>query len=260
MKKRILKITTIMIMFILVYNTIVNALSFTATMTPNSTTVPESTEVTITVKVSNLDVGANGINTLSGYLKYDETVFETINDTNIDGLNSWSPSYGADAGKITLTKTTFTKTEEQVFSVTLKTKSGISGKSGQVNFTNIVASNSEKTISASDISTTITVGTAAENVTNTTNNAAIPVNITIPTNNTVRNNTIVNSTTNNTANNAVNNTPISSYINGYTTNTSSGDDIPHTGVEDTIMYAIGAIIVIAIVFYIKFEIVNKEMK
>ena len=46
MKKKILKITTIMIMFTLVYVSIVNALSFTATITPSSTTVAESTEFT----------------------------------------------------------------------------------------------------------------------------------------------------------------------------------------------------------------------
>ena len=47
---------------------VANALSFTASMTPSSTTVPESTEFTVSVKVANLDVGANGINSLSnGY-------------------------------------------------------------------------------------------------------------------------------------------------------------------------------------------------
>ena len=80
MKKKILKITTIMIMFTLVYVSIVNALSFTATITPSSTTVAESTEFTVKIKVSNLDVGTNGINSLSGYLKYDKDVFETITD------------------------------------------------------------------------------------------------------------------------------------------------------------------------------------
>ena len=78
MKKKILKITTIMIMFTLVYVSIVNALSFTATITPSSTTVAESTEFTVKIKVSNLDVGTNGINSLSGYLKYDKDGFMSI--------------------------------------------------------------------------------------------------------------------------------------------------------------------------------------
>jgi len=73
------------------------------------------------------------------------------------------------------------------------------------------------------------------------------------------NKTNVNTLVNNTSKNNVNNTPVSHYVNS-STNTATGSDIPYTGVEDTIMYIIGAIIVIAIVFYIKFELVNKEIK
>lgn len=260
MKKIILKITIIAMLLIFIYANIVNALSFTVTMTPSSTTVPESTEFTVTFKVANLDVGTNGINTISGYLKYDDSVFEKINDSNIDGANQWSPTYGSDVGKITLTKSTFVKAEEQVFQLTFKTKAGVSGKTGQISFTNIVASNSETTISASDVSAQIAIGVASENVANTTNVTPAPINIVRNTvNNTVNiNTTNISTPANNTTTNRVNNTPISSYIN--TTNTSTGDDIPYTGVEDTIMYVIGAIIVIAIVFYIKFELVNKEIK
>ncbi len=253
MKKRVFKIILIAMMLIFVYATVVSALSFTATMTPSSTAVPESTEFTIEVKISNLDVGTNGVNSLSGYLKYDEEVFEPINDSSIDGLNSWKPDYGTDTGKITLTKQTFVKTEEKVFQIAFKTKSGVTGKSGEIKFTNIVASNSETTIAAADISTSITVGNAGEgntaNVTNTPSNGSI---IALP---------VANNTANNTSNTNTNTNTNSNIVSPYTNNTNTaGDDIPYTGVEDTIMYLGGAILVLAIVFYIKFEIVNKEIK
>lgn len=255
MKKRILKITTIMIMFTLVYVSIVNALSFTATMTPSSTTVAESTEFTVKIKVSNLDVGANGINVLSGYLKYDKDMFETITDSSIDGLNGWSPTYTADSEKITITKPTFVKTEEEVFQVTLKTKSGVSGKSGKVEFTNIVAGNTDAEIQAQNISTEITVGNVSENVSNSTgNNATIGLSPSNKTNNTSNTNTVKN-TTNKTNTNNTTNTPISSVVNNSTPN-----EITYAGAEDTIIYVIGAIIILALVFYIKFERVNKEIK
>ena len=93
MKKRIVKICIIAMLLVWVYTTIVNALSFSATMTPSSTAVDESTEFTIRVSVSNLDVGSNGINTLSGTLKFDDDVFEDITDSSIEGLNSWSPTF-----------------------------------------------------------------------------------------------------------------------------------------------------------------------
>lgn len=248
MKKRVLKIAIITIMLIFVYANIVNALSFTATMTPSSTTVPESTEFTVSVKIANLDVGSNGINSMSGYLKYDEAVFEKINESSIEGVKGWSTEYNSDGGKITLTKGTFVKGEEEVFQVTFKTKAGVSNKSGKIEFINIVSSNSETTISATDISTSITVGTEASNTGNTTNTPGNSASIVAkPTNN----------TTNNTVNNKANyaNTPESSYV-----NESTDEDIPYTGVEDTVMYIIGAIVVVAIIFYIKFEKINKEIK
>lgn len=256
MKKKILKITTIMIMFTLVYVSIVNALSFTATITPSSTTVAESTEFTVKIKVSNLDVGTNGINSLSGYLKYDKDVFETITDSSIDGLNGWSPAYSADSEKVTVTKPTFVKSEEEVFQVTLKTKTGVSGKTGKIEFTNIVASNTDAEIQAQNVSTEITVGNVSENVLNTTGNNTIGLSTVI--NNTAnKTNTIItNNTTNTNTNKTTNNTPaISSVVNNTTPN-----EITYAGAEDSIIYIMGAIIVLALVFYIKFEKVNKEIK
>ena len=119
----------------------VSGLSFTATMTPSKTTVGESEEFTVTVKVSNLDVGSNGINSLQGYLKYDSDVFETINESSIEGLNNWAATYDESTGKISLTKNTFVTSSQEVFLIALKTKSGVSGKSGSISYTNISASN-----------------------------------------------------------------------------------------------------------------------
>ena len=42
MKKKFLKIVIIMIMLVITYSTIVNALSFTAIMETNTTTIPEA--------------------------------------------------------------------------------------------------------------------------------------------------------------------------------------------------------------------------
>lgn len=253
MKKNIFKISVITIMLVLIYTTVASALSFTATMTPSSTTVAESTEFTISVKVSNLDVGQNGINSLSGYLKYDSSVFDAISDSSIEGLNSWSPTFNADSGKITLTKTTFVKSEEAVFQVTFKTKSGVSGKTGTISYTNIVASNSETEIAASDISTTITIGTAANNSANAVANNAPTINVVTNTNKTTNTNTNTNKVVN--TQNATNNA-ISSYVN----NSSSNEDIPYTGVEDTLVYVMLVVLALAIIFYVKFEMINKEIK
>lgn len=256
MKKRIFKIAIIMIMFTLVWFSIVNALSFTATITPSSTTVAESTEFTVKIKVSNLDVGPNGINSLSGYLKYDKDVFELITDSSIDGLNGWSPVYTADSEKMTITKPTFVKAEEEVFQVTLKTKSGVSGKTGKVEFTNIWASNTEGEIQAPNISTEITVGVVSENV---TSNAAVNSQITIKPSNTNKNTNTNVATNTNTNTNSIRNTNATGNTVRAVNNTTPSE-ITYAGAEDSIIYIMGGVIILAIVFYIKFERVNKEIK
>ena len=255
MKNKLLT-TMVMVLFIIFMMTIVtNAVSFTATMTPSATTVKEATEFTITVKVSNLDVGSNGINSLEGYLRYDTEVFETISESSIEGLNNWVAKFDDTNGKISLTKNTFVTSTQEVFQITFKTKSGVSGKSGNISYSDIVASNSETNISATDISTSITVGNApAEDTSNTTSNVAVisnnvgTINAVSSSNNTITNNTA------NTANNVV-----SSYVNTMT-NTTSETDMPQTGVNDTVLKLIFVVIGVAIVFYIKIEKLNKELK
>ena len=322
MGKKFLKIAIITVLLACVCATIANAYSFTATMTPSSTTVAESKEFSVQVKVSNLDVGTNGINSLSGYFKYDNSVFETITESSIDGLNSWGVTFNADNGKITLTKTTFVKQEEAVFQVTLKTKEKTAGKEANISFGTIVASNSEREISTGDISTTISVVSESAittdpiysggNVTDpiivssndvttnpstndtTTNPSTNSIIITpgsttgnttgntitiTPTpgsttgnttggttgntannisGNTTINGVAINGVTNGTVN-GTNNNVISQYVN-RTSNTPTNSDIPYAGVEDTIVYILAILVVVAAIFYIKFEKINKEMK
>lgn len=271
MERKILKIAIVAVLLVCVFSTLVNALSFTVTMTPSSKTIPTSTEFTVEVKVSNLDVGTNGINTLSGYLSYDDDVFEPINESSIEGRNGWSHSLNTENdNKVTLTKTSFVKTEEEVFQITFKTKSEEDKKAdkGLIQFKGIKASNSASEISASDISIEIKIGQEDSNEGNTTNSGSIqatPVTNNTNTNtnkttigistNTNKNTTNTNTNTNKTTN--TNTNKVTPYVNS--TNTTE-ESIPHTGVEDTIMYFIVAIVAIAIVFYIKFERINKEMK
>lgn len=271
MKRSFLKIVIISIMLILIYSTIVSAYSYNTSMTPSSTSVGSSEELTVNVKVSNLDVG-DGINTFSGVISYDQEIFEKISDSSVEALNGWSANYNSDNGKVTLTKMNKVKTEEDILQITLKTKSDASGV-GKVSLTSIVASNSQDDISGTDISVSITVGsgttstnTAVINaITNTATINATSTNRTIispVTNNTVNNTSNNNKVNNTIQNNSVNtntrNNAVSSYVN--TSATSSNEDMPHTGVEDTLFYIIIAIVIAAIVFYIKFEKINKEMK
>lgn len=274
MEKKVFKVLIMITVLAIAISTVVQAASFTASMTPSSTTVAPETEFTVTVKISNLDVGSNGINSLSGYLTYDTSVFETINESSIEGVNDWKPTYTSENGKITLLKTQFVKTEEAVFQITFKTKSETDLKnktSGQIKFGTIIASNSQDDIKATDISTTITIGTETSNeeATNNTSNLLV-LNTTVKnstSNNTTNSSTnTTKNTTNNTTNNTVNktNNAVGSSVNATknTTvyNTVDNEDIPYTGVEDTIVYVLFVAIAMALVFYVKFEKINKDMR
>lgn len=254
--KRFLSIIVMIMLVVFAMTVSVNALSFTATMTPSATTVDESTEFTVTIKVSNLDVGTNGINSLKGYLKYDTEVFDTISESSIEGLNSWTAKYDATTGKIELTKNTFVTSTQEVFQIAFKTKSGVSGKSGTISYSNIVASNSESDISATDISTSITVGTASNSENTVQNiaqgNTAVAPIINATTNSNNRNNVVNN--TNVATNNTTNNT-VSQYV-----NTTSETDMPKTGVDDTLLALVFVAIAVAMIFYVKIEKLNKDMK
>lgn len=266
MEKKVFKVLIMIMLLVIAVSTVAQAASFTATMTPSSTTVAPETEFTVTVKISNLDVGNNGINSLSGYLTYDDSVFETINESSIEGVNDWKPTFSSDNGRITLLKTQFVNTEEAVFQITFKTKSETDLKkktSGIIKLSQVVASNSQDDITASDISTTITISTATANeTTNTATNSLV-----LKTNTTTKNTTIKNTTTNNTVKNTVTNTTgnavgaaVNTTKNTTVYNTVGEEDIPYTGVEDTIVYVLFVAIAMALVFYIKFEKINKDIR
>ena len=262
MKRKFLIIALVVVLVIALLVNTVNADSFIATITPSKTTVAESTEFTVTVKVSNIDAGENGINSISGIFSYDTKVFESITSSSISGLNGWQPNYFPDTGKIVLLKTSFAKNDEDVLQVTLKTKASTAGKSGVISFKSVTASNSNSDIQASDISTTITIGNTSQEA-NSGGNSASPININS------RNNTIQNSNTtpivNNTNRNSTGNNVIKSNVvtpstvnnqpNNNTSNESAKteSDIPYTGASDNIMKAIFVVLVIAGISYFKYE-------
>ena len=247
MSRKLIIITLIVSMFICLFNVNpVYALSFTTTITTDTTTVPESKEFTVKVKVSNLDVGENGINQFNGYLEYDANLFETITEASIEGLNGWVASYTPDNKRIQLLNTSFVKNDSEVFQITFKTKTDILGKEGKIELKRITASNSETEINATDISTKITIGNVtapvdplANTTPNTTQNS---LNIDI---NTTPNTNIANTNTNTENTNIL---PQNNMVGGNNT----VQEIPHTGAEDTLVQVLFVVALITIISYIRY--------
>ena len=136
--------------------------------------------------------------------------------------------------------------------MTFKTKSEVNGKEGIIKFKNINAGNSEKTIDAKDVSLTIVVGKENGNTANVANtNATIAIGANTNKSNNSSTNASNTNATNNTSNNVV------SYVN--TANTVK-NEIPETGVEDTILFLIIGAVIIAIAVFIRIEVINRDMK
>lgn len=92
MRKKVILATIIALIFI-ISSSYVNALGFKFTATPNKTTVEPGGEIEVTLDISNIDLGENGMNTIEGILQYDHSIFEEIKSSNITALNGWGITY-----------------------------------------------------------------------------------------------------------------------------------------------------------------------
>lgn len=255
MRRKILLITLIIALVFTSLISVVNASSVTVTMTTNSNTVPDGTELTVILKVSNIDAG-QGINSIEGIISYDSAVFEALTTSSVDEMNDWSVKFTPATGQLVAYKSTFAKDEQDIAQITFKTKAGTSGKSGDIKFGEIKASDSESETSVSGVSTTITVGNVSQggqsgNTANTNTNTKNP----IPINNTVKpaNNNVARTNTNIVNPNS---TKPNAVVPPSTENTV--EDIPYTGVSDNIMRAIFVVLVIAGISYFKYESIKER--
>lgn len=269
MKKKFLILSLIMVLIISLLSVTATAadnFSFTVSMTASNSKVEAGSEVLVTVKISNLNVGDTGINSFSAYLSYDTEVFETLTDSSVDGINGWVPSYTTGTGKVSLYRRTFLKTDEEIMQITLKTKSDVAeGTQGEVKLSTIIVSNSVDETGTPPVSTMITIGsgtTGGDGIVEPDDNANT---------NTNTNSTLIPPLSINTTNNIVptNNSsviPLNTNT-GNTQNQSpmvaneSDTDMPYTGTEsNALARIIIGVIFIGLVMYIKLERMNRDIK
>ena len=260
MKKRFLIILLVMIITLSALTVAIKAVDYSVavSMTANNSRVSAGNEVLITVKLSNLNVGDNGINGFSAYLSYDTEMFETLTDSSVDGINGWVPNYTPGTGKVSLYRPTFLKTDEEIMQISLKVKSGVAdGTQGEVKLSTIIVSNSSDQIMATPVSTMITVGngTSSDVVQPAPSNTLIiPLNTTpTPVNNTA-----------NVTNTAPTNTqiiPVNNTQNNVQVTNESDSDMPYTGNEsNALARIIVGVVFIGLVMYIKIVSIDKDIR
>lgn len=235
----------------------VNAESFSTSLTASKNQIAPSEDVIITISVSNLNVGDQGISGFSATFNYDTTVFETVTDSNMEGMNSWSPTYSTGTNTITLKKNSFVNKDEDMLQITLKAKSNVAeGKSGTVALSKVSVSGSDDNFNGSDVSTTISIGRNS-NVeipsNNSVNNNPGSIQIRPSTNTPINTPAPVNNNTN--ANNA---TPINNANTNSNTNSVANRDLPYTGpLEDAMIKIILGVVLVSLFIYIKIEKMNE---
>lgn len=249
------KIISLALILIITFVTISYASSFKIVLKPSKGEVDKKSEFYVDVILSNIQ-DEKGLTSLISTLEYDKDSLEL---KGIESQNDWSkPVYNEDNGKFVIEKGDFTKNDETVvritFYVTDKSK-----ENPKITIKNSQASNSDIDITPDDVSISVKVKNGTSNPDNTDNSGN---------NNSENNNN--NNNGSNSGNNGKNNTVNSSTNNNSNTNKSivaninnNADNmkngiLPNAGTTSIILLVLGAAIIIALISYTKFKIVDKE--
>lgn len=89
MKKLVAQIIIVILILGALGNT-VQATSFNLGVTPDKESIAPGEELEITLDISNINLGDEGINTIEGMLEYNPNVFEKLENSNFASLNGWA--------------------------------------------------------------------------------------------------------------------------------------------------------------------------
>ena len=215
--------------------------SLVFTPTPSSTKLNEGEEITITLELSEIKMGQDGINTFGGKLEYDENVFEKVTSDDISSQNNWSIAYNDEetAKKGTFLATINTGTSKNQ----VKVKTNLKSQDTEIKFTSL-SSVAEDTVKLDDQTLKFSVtGTVVPDDDKKDDDKKDDDNKKDDKNNTVENTIVIGNVTND----------IEVVENTITVdNTQSNTKLPQTGELD-VAIAVLALALIAVVSYIQIK-------
>ena len=251
MKKALIcVIITAMLITAMSINTITLAVGFKFAMSASATTVQPGDEITITMSVSDIDLGENGMNTLEGTLSYDKNVFEEVKSANITPQNGWVVTYNDENtdlnGKFLATKTGAGVKENQTLAtIKLKVKANVSDQTTNVAIKNIASNDGTNLVEVADKTVSIKIETKT----------STPAPAPTPDTNNSGNKT--NTTTTDKAGTNTAGTNTNKATTGSTTNKNKNTNktsLPKTGVDNTIV-VVGIVVIVltGIISYVKYK-------
>ena len=148
MKKKILVNLLLVIMLGVMLASTVNAAtnSFKAELSASSTSLKPGDEITLTLKVSDIKMGDDGINAVEGTIKYDTNIFEAITQSSITTESGWSTTYNGETsnslnGKfLAVNLSAGTKEDTKILTVKFKVKQDVAKTTEtQINFVDVTS-------------------------------------------------------------------------------------------------------------------------
>lgn len=130
-----------------------NDFNFDFVVNPEFTKTKAGETVKIKLSLQDINMGEHGLNNVVGYLKYDESVYESV---EIKGINGWEFNQNTDKshsmfGKFVIHKMEESvKNNEDVAELILKLKSDLKPQTTELNFTKLQSSNGDNLVLEKD--------------------------------------------------------------------------------------------------------------
>lgn len=150
--KKITKILIIIFMIsLMLFPTIVQANSFKLNVTADKTKLNAGDTVTVSLNLSDINVGELGINTIESIIDYDRNIFEEITSSSIQSLNNWSFTYNSEdteqRGKLVAVIIASGVTEDQeIGKITFKVKNNVEYTNTKITLKDITSNNGQELI------------------------------------------------------------------------------------------------------------------
>lgn len=223
--------------------------SFSASLTPSSTRVGKGEEVTVTFKISGINV-EGGIAAIGAVVKFDSDVLSLTKD-DVTGLNGWSAEYFEDRKKITIDRTDVVTSDSEVAKLKFKVNSSTSATTAAIQLTSIGAGNADidEEVKISDITTNISIGSSITPVSPSTSPSGSPLQTSSATPATNSPSPTINTQTP---------TPNNTNIGNGKTTIKDDDKIPSTGVVDYVLPLIFIIAGLSIISFVKYKTIDNK--
>ncbi len=233
--KKITLTLTMIILLIFVGNVVLATESpiVSPKVTATTTQVTEGGNLSVTLSVDNITF-TSGINSVTLTVEYDSNLFEPLDDTSFDALNNWTAVYAQLSRELTLTRgdgQAFQKEAGEVVKIDFKAKTGTSGQTTTIKLKDMTYWDGfSAKYEAEDIVTpSITIG-EVQNI--------VPVDpIPTPT---------------------PDPDPDPTPVPDPNPDKDSPEEIPETGLEDTMKYIILGLFMVAVVFYINYKKLERK--